>query len=197
MSYSQGGQDKFILSLFDKNYEGTFVDVGCQLPNEINNTLLLEKNGWTGISIDIEDYSQEWKTRKNVFICCDALLCNYKNLFSQYFMPKVIDYLSLDIEGDGLRYQALKKVIESNHEFKVITIEHDLYRGYDISERQPQRKLLREMGYFLLCSDVYIDNKNFPFEDWWVNPKYFEESQYIHYKADNQSCWQILKNANL
>jgi len=190
--YSQAGQDIFILSLFDKDYNGTFVDIGCNMPNTINNTLLLEKNGWTGISIDIENFSKEWESRKTPFIQVDALKCNYKDLFKSYNLPKVIDYLNLDIEGEGLRYKALERVMKIG-DFKAITIEHDLYRGYDLSERLPQRKLLSELGYLLLCSDVHVNNINYPFEDWWVNPKYLNESQYIHYKSVYKSGFEIIK----
>ena len=193
--YSQAGQDKFVLSLFDKSHKGTFVDIGCQLPDEINNTLRLEENGWTGVSIDIENYGEEWKTRKSVFVCQDALTCDYSKLFEQYQMPKVIDYLSLDIEGDGTRYQALKRVMESGYEFKVMTIEHDVYRGYYLTETWPQRKLLQEMGYFLLCCDVSHDF--FPYEDWWINPKYLKKSNYIRHICHCVEYTEIIKKINL
>ncbi len=189
--YSQAGQDLFVLSLFDKAYKGTFVDVGCQLPVKINNTFLLEKNGWTGLSLDIVDYSKEWEVRKSKFVCGDALTSNFKSLFVENKLPKVIDYLNIDIEGDGLRYLALVNVLESNHEFKVITIEHDAYRGFELTEREPQRRILKEKGYFLLCSDVVNGNK--PFEDWWISTKYFNESDYKNYKCSNTHYLDILK----
>ena len=189
-SYSQLGQDRFVLSLFDKDYKGIFVDVGCNKPDFINNTLLLEKNGWIGISLDIADYRNEWKIRKTPFLMQDALICDYKQLFIDYDIINPVDYLSLDIEIEGSRYLALKKVMESGFEFKVITIEHDGFRGYDLTERQPQRKLLNNMGYFLLCSDIMITNN--PMEDWWINPKYFNESQYMHYKCSNMRYSEIL-----
>ena len=191
-SYSQAGQDVFVLSLFNKNYKGTFVDVGCQMPFNINNTLLLEENGWTGISFDIVDYGNAWISRRTPFICGDALILNYAELFNKYNLPKIIDYLSLDIEGDGTRFQALKKVIESGYEFKVMTVEHDAYRGYDLTERQPQRKYLNELGYLLLCSDMYIDKIN-PMEDWWINPKYFNIDDYQHIMCKDLSYKEILE----
>jgi hypothetical protein len=183
MSYSQAAQDVFVLSLFPNYYKGIFVDVGCFYPEDINNTLLLEKKGWTGISVDIHDFSNEWMVRKTPFICHDALTINYRDLFDQYQLPQLIDYLSLDIEGNGARYQALCKVMESGREFKVMTVEHDAHCGYDLTERQPQRKLLKSLGYFLLCSDVMHDG--FAYEDWWINPKYFKESEYMFYLSDN------------
>lgn len=117
--------------------------------------------------------------------------------------------MSLDIEGDGLRYSVLQKVMKYDYEFKIITIEHDVYRGYDLTERIPQRNFLSELGYILLCADVsneengiYHSKVNcnlngFPFEDWWVNPKYFNENDYMFYKCYNLEYTEILKLKHL
>lgn len=166
LSYSQAGQDLFIKLLFGECYQGVFVDVGCRLPEEINNTLLLEKQGWVGISLDIVDYGVEWKKsgRETGFICADALTFTYPMLNKDM----VYDYLSLDIEGEGMRFEALKNIMSLDIQFKAITIEHDVYvdKSYDLNERQPQRELLRSLGYVLMYPDVTIMNK--PFEDWWI-----------------------------
>lgn len=168
-SYSQVGQDRFVLSMFPKNHKGFFIDIGCQLPNGINNTLLLEENGWDGISFDIVNYSKEWeKERKTKFVCADALSCD----FSKYKLPKVIDYLSLDIEGDGSRVAALKRILNCGFVFKIITIEHDSYRGYEKTERDPQRELLTQAGYHLFLPDV--SDHGLAFEDWWIHPEYIK-----------------------
>jgi len=151
----------FVLSLIGDG--GTFLDVGCREPKFLNNTLLLEENGWTGVSIDINDYSNQWEERNTLFIQADALKFDYKELS---WMPTVIDYLSLDIEGEGLRYNALLKIIVDGLSFRVITIEHDAYCGYDLTERRPQRELLNRMGYTLIKPDV--KNDGFEFEDWWI-----------------------------
>jgi len=192
--YSQVGQDKFVLSLFDKDYKGTFIDIGCRLLDEINNTVMLEENGWFGLSLDIDNLSEQWTSRKSPFICHDALTCDYKELFIKYNLPKTIDYLSLDIEGNGTRFLALKKVMESGYDFKVMTIEHDAYRGYHNMERVPQRKLLTNLGYLLLCADVKIDE---PFEDWWINPKYFNEIDYIHLLSSDISYIKLLEKIKI
>lgn len=159
---SQVGQDKWILSLIEK---GTFLDIGCRGPEEINNTFLLEQNGWTGVSIDIVDYSEEWKSRKTDFICADALTFDY-TLLGWHF-----DYLSLDIEGLGDRFNALKRVMECGLSFKLITIEHDSYReGHYQAECVPQRDLLKSLGYILAYEDV--KDGDVIFEDWWINLRY-------------------------
>lgn len=166
-SNSQAGQDLWVMLLFQKQYKGTFLDIGCNQPKKINNTWLLEKNGWSGNSIDILDYSEQWKTRATKFIQADVLTYNYHELQ----LPEIIDYLSLDIEGEGLRFQAMKRLIDFGLKFKAITIEHDSYRGYLKTEAEPQRKLLHLNGYKLVKKDV--THKGYPFEDWWIYPKYF------------------------
>ena len=176
---SQARQDEFVLSLIDK---GTFLDIGCYHPVRFNNTYLLEQHGWTGLAIDIVDYSDKWESRKAAFVCADALEYDYSSL------PYLIDYLSIDVEGEGSRYAVLKRVIE-HHEFKIITIEHDLYAGYLETEAEPQRELLTKLGYYLLCKNVKADTREF--EDWWVNPKYVDN--YMHYKCSGLHCDDIMK----
>jgi hypothetical protein len=50
-SYSQLGQDLWVLEKYPIN-NGYFVDVGFNDGIIINNTYLLELNGWTGIGVD-------------------------------------------------------------------------------------------------------------------------------------------------
>ena len=168
--YSQVGQDLFVLSMFDKDFKGFFVDIGCQDPFFINNTYLLEQRGWDGLSFDIVDYSKEWQERKTPFVCTDVL--RLKDYWLIH-LPQLVDYLSLDISPfAGARYKVLKTLLELGVEFKVITVEHDVWREecHDEFERLPQRALLTKFGYFLINPDVNAGGNSF--EDWWVNPKY-------------------------
>ena len=189
--YSQAGQDKFVLSFFPDDYKGSFVDVGCWMPDDLNNTLRLEERGWVGVSLDISDMRSEWERRNTPFICENALTCDYEKLFKSISMPDVIDYLSLDIEGDGGRYSALLKLFEANYEFRIITIEHDSYRGYGETERTKQREFLFKLGYALVCSNVKLSSN--PFEDWWVNPKYINEDKYQRLISEGLSYDEIIK----
>ena len=50
---SQFGEEKFILSFFDKGYKGKFLDIGCFHPTRHNNTYKMYKSGWRGINIDL------------------------------------------------------------------------------------------------------------------------------------------------
>lgn len=159
-TYSQIGQDLWVLSMFPRGYRGTFLDIGCYLPFYLNNTYLLELNGWSGLSVDIVDYSERWKKRETPFVCSNG---------TTFKIDKDYDYLNLDVEGEGKRYEVLKNIMDQGFSFKVITIEHDSYRGYEKTERDPQRRLLKFFGYELHKPDVSLNGK--PFEDWWINPR--------------------------
>jgi len=56
---SQFGEEKFILSFFDKEYKGRFVDIGCFHPTRHNNTYTMYKSGWHGINIDLNPLAIE------------------------------------------------------------------------------------------------------------------------------------------
>lgn len=169
-SYSQVGQDKWVLSLFPEGYKGTFMDLGCQQPEFINNTKLLEEYGWDGVSFDIGDYAEQWKSRNTKFIQEDV----FKFDFNSLNFPKHIDYLSLDVCGyHGVCRDVLRRVIGFGYEFKCITIEHNLYFIHPDIERNPQRIMLLNNGYIPLRLDVDNNGINI-FEDWWINPKYFD-----------------------
>jgi hypothetical protein len=56
---SQFGEDKFILDLFDKDYRGKYLDLGCYHPTRHSNTHILYQSGWTGINIDLNPLTIE------------------------------------------------------------------------------------------------------------------------------------------
>lgn len=197
-SYSQCGQDLFVISLIKD--KGSFLDLGCYLPKKINNTYLLEMNGWTGLSIDINDYSNEWQVRKTPFIRQDCFSIDYKYLLPEYFSHKTIDYLSLDMEILGERYKLLETVLNTGYEFKIITIEHDSYLGEKFinNEKIPQRDLLNKFGYKLIFSDVSQQkHPHLNYEDWWINPKYFEVEQLEGWYSELLSCDQIFNKKDI
>ncbi|MDC0433670.1 FkbM family methyltransferase [Pelagibacteraceae bacterium] len=55
ISYSYGGVDSLVNNIFRNNDKGFYVDVGCGHPVKNNNTYLLNKKGWHGINIDLDN----------------------------------------------------------------------------------------------------------------------------------------------
>jgi len=187
--YSQAGQDKFIANLFNFSPNGYFVDVGCWHPINNNNSYFLETLGWKGICID-RDF-QDYSLRKAKYYNVDALEINYKDLFEANNLPQIIDYLSLDLDVP-YTLTALNKIIDTGYVFKALTVEHDWYGKEErLSCREEMRKLLLSKDYYLLYSDVWISNYEY-FEDWWVNPNYFELKELDHLKSDKLNYLNIV-----
>lgn len=198
-SYSECGQDLFVMSLLNiKN--GNFLDLGCFLPKKINNTYLLELNGWHGVSVDIFDYSNEWTSRKSKFVNEDCFKIDFNEFLPKFYNEKIIDYLSLDMEKVGERYKILEKILMTDYSFKIITIEHESYLGseFELNEKIPQREILKKYGYKLICSDVSQEqNPTLYYEDWWINEKYFDEKNIKSWISDKLSCDKIFSKNNI
>jgi len=151
MYYSQEwtAQDKFVNETFKSKRDGTFLDIGCHHYKDISNTYFLEKElGWTGIGIDKNcAFEQEWIENRpgSIFICADAVNLDYGKILEEHNMPKVIDYLSLDLEPPVLTFQALKKLFETHYIFNVVTFETDYYR--EKTTRDESRDLFKQRGY--------------------------------------------------
>ena len=55
ISFSYGGIDSLILNIFKNQKNGFYLDIGCGHPIKNNNTYLLNKKGWNGINIDLDE----------------------------------------------------------------------------------------------------------------------------------------------
>ena len=56
-SYSISNVDLILERIFSKIKKGIYVDIGCNHPIKYNNTYLLNKKGWVGINIDLDEES--------------------------------------------------------------------------------------------------------------------------------------------
>lgn len=195
-SYSQIGQDLFVKSLIGEENKGYFIEIGGYLPTEINNTFLLEQMGWDGISFDIIDYTKEWGIRKTPLIIQNAVICDFSSIFSEFLVPSTVDYLSVDVEVEGERYKSLVNCWKAGREYKIITIEHDSHLGYSDTERMPQRNFLKSQGYFLIFGDVK-NSEDTSYEDWWINPNYFDMVKMTKLSSEGERWTEILQKLKL
>ena len=163
-------QDRFVANLLKFKRDGFYLDIGSCHAESCNNTYCFEGLGWKGICIEMDSAHNESYTKRTCkYINADATKIDYSKLLEN--APKMIDYLSLDI--DALSTTVLEMIPFNDYSFKVITIEHDFYINGD-KYRSRQRKILKENGYILLCADVLVplshDTKpNWSFEDWWIH----------------------------
>lgn len=144
----------YVLKSLKYKTNGTFIDIGCSTPKYISNTYLLETQySWRGIGIDIEELTEtngdSWsQLRPNTaLIIQDALNIDYIKLFQLHNMPKIIDYLSLDLEPPELTLQCLFKIPFHEYKFRIITFETDAYRDSGNTRTQISRKYLQDLGY--------------------------------------------------
>jgi hypothetical protein len=190
-NYSQASQDLFALICTDGKRNGTFLDLGCSDPTNINNTYLLENDfNWTGVSIDIDKSLIEkfQKVRKTKSFNLDCTKLNFDEILENYDNNH-IDYLSLDLEPASVTFACLKTLPLNKIEFSVITYEHDEYR-FGETYKVESRKIFEQHGYKLICSNV-SDNK-LPYEDWYINPKYVDFEKIKTLVSDNKNWQEIL-----
>jgi len=197
--YSDARQDQFVANLLNFKKDGYCVDIGSCHSIISNNTFTFQELGWTSISVEINSqYNDSYYTRqKGTHYNEDALKINYKEVFEENEFPNVIDYLSLDV--DTLSLSVLKILPFSEYRFKAITIEHDAYL-YGDKYRSEQRKILTELGYQLICSNVLVPNpghegykgEDCPFEDWWIHPLEFDKDLIERIESDNMQPFDII-----
>ena len=146
-----------------------WLEIGAYYPEKNSNTALLEKNGWSGVSIEIEaKYKPEWERswrNTSEFHIADALKFDYNALNEKFF-----DYISLDIEPPEFTYKALELVIQAGIRAKCITFEHDKYSTNDKYQNKAF-DLMSSQGYLRAIKDVRrLDMHGIYFEDWYVDP---------------------------
>jgi hypothetical protein len=190
--YSEACQDEFVNISLGQPKTGFFVDVGAccydmngkHHENRGSNTFMLEQMGWNGIAIDMDIAGLKHRKCK----CISATIgdgTNETSLLGELLKkidstPQLVDYLSIDIEGQD--FNAVKSFHDAGYRFKIATIEHNLY------SRNPGVDQLKEDIFFFLSKLGYVrivDNaghrgtlKNlsigYPYEDWYIDPNHID-----------------------
>ena len=179
---SDCGQDTFVRETLEDLREGFWLELGCGDPIEGSNTHVLEKElGWRGVSIDLNPLlTGRWLGCRNMdnVIVGDALAIDYKKVLVYCNAPKTIDYLSLDLEPPSITFEATQKIPFDEYKFKVITYEHDFYRGVmgdstATARRDGAREFFNNLGYHRV-SKAYLDTRHGDYsnlsasEDWYT-----------------------------
>jgi hypothetical protein len=175
---SQLGQDAIVDRFLKGQRNGYFVDLGACWFDNMNNSIFFEKErGWKGIAIEYDDkFTPGWKEHRpnTMHIVQDATTVDYQKLFDDYGMPKMIDYLSIDLEPPEVTLQCLYKVLEADYDYKVISFEVDYYRNTEV--RDTSRKLLWHCGY-VLTGEVL--DRGYHIDDMWVHHSIYEEGMKV------------------
>jgi len=194
---SQAGQDVFAKYVIGR--KGNYLDLGSFLPTYHNNSRSLELEGWIGLSIDWNDFTNDYiRKRTNPFLRADLTTTDWSVILEKFpFLKGTIDFISFDVDDstkvsfDRFPFDQIK--------FGCMTIEHDHYRvGTEL--RDYLREKLTALGYVLLCADVVMPDsatdKYGPFEDWWVNPELVDMDRVEEIRSNGISYLEIFKKMN-
>ena len=201
---SQAWQDQFVdLVLMDNNgnllQHGFFVDVGAGTEPEIDwcssNSLVFERRGWKGIAVD----SDPNRLRGRSCICESSMIGDGSNgtttlaeVLNKNNAPKVIDYLSVDVEGYDLI--ATASLIEAGYTFKILTIEHNLFCGGQRFKNEIFNYLSTK-GYIRIVdnagdlADIEDLHRRQLFEDWYIDPRLVDYSVAISRIKQRKEMW--------
>jgi hypothetical protein len=171
-SYSQAGQDLFVLAVHKGKVNGTYFEIGSNDPVLGSNTYLLERTFfWKGTSVDIDlNCVLNFNTvRQNKTELFDARTVDVKSALERAGINDLhIDYLSVDCEPAYNTYIALLNIPFDKLKFAVLTYEHDGYIAGDECLKL-SREHLTNLGYVLVVSKLAVTDTAY-FEDWWVHP---------------------------
>jgi hypothetical protein len=182
--YSQLGQDEIVDKILKQKTNGFFLDIGACYWDYMSNTCFFDKErNWKGIGVDLESkYEDGWKQNRNNSILHieDATKVDYQKLLDTNQAPKIIDYLSIDVDPPTtLSLEALYKIFETNYHFNIISFECDY--GGDVEcnfqrtgTKDDSRKFLQSRGYVMLC-EIYDKGKPwYHVDDFWVHESIYD-----------------------
>ncbi len=185
MSYyaSQLGQDAVVDQILHQKENGTFLDIGASYHEQFSNTFFLEQErNWKGLAVELNPvYQAGWDEHRpnSFFLLADAAQVDYQSILTGMNFPKVIDFLSIDIDPPFASWETLQKVMQTTFLFNVIAFEVDY--GGDIeyperfSIRDPSRELLRSKGY-IHVQEIYDRGKTwYHVDDIWVNKVTYDQ----------------------
>jgi len=207
-TYSQAGQDLFVLSATNNKRNGYFLEIGSNHPSYNNNSFLLETQyKWKGLMVEYDkSFETSYKTERSnsIYVINDARLVNYREILDSNNFPTNMDYLQIDLDVDNKStlntLELLEQTVFDKYKFATITFEHDIYSGNFFDTREISRKIFKQRGYLLAFPDVavYWNGKHQPFEDWYVHPdlvsnEFINKIKTIHTSIHSEITQQLYK----
>ena len=207
-SYSQSGQDLFVLAATNNKHHGYFLEIGSNHPSYNNNSFLLETQyKWKGLMVEYDkSFETSYKTQRSnsIYVINDARVVNYREILDSNNFPTNMDYLQIDLDVDNKStldtLRLLEQRVFDKYKFATITFEHDIYSGNFFDTREISRKIFEKRGYVLAFPDVtvYWNGKHQPFEDWYIHPdlvsnEFINKIKTIHTSIHSEITQQLYK----
>lgn len=196
--HSQAGQDEWVVRMTRGQVGGYFANVGAYDGLESDNTATLEADyGWLGVCVEANpEYADRCRTNRPNAIVVNAAVTDrvgtmgflhqweadpgapgaalvrtatLLSILDEAGAPRIIDYLSVDIEG--FEYKALSVFDFHAYHVRFLTVEHNLYTGGAVLKDQLNWLLTRN-GMVRVVEDAAPSTGPYagaPFEDWYCH----------------------------
>jgi len=192
-SYSQAGQDLFAIYCNQGAENGFYFEAGSNEPVLGSNTALLERDfNWSGISIEyVQELCDEFNhNRKNPCLNYDLNHKSLTEILDEQKAPKIIDYMSHDLDNHPTRYDSLKTLDFNKYKIKCLTWEHDFYDNGE-KTRKDGLDFLRDNGMQIVVQNVMWQGKMF--ESWAVDPNLVDEKLWKSLVCDTAEYTTIVE----
>lgn len=168
MKYSKEGQDQFALLCSPQKGPKFYLDLGSAHPDDGNNTVRLEEQGWDGLRFDINPHVLGIKSKRTSHtiigdVSAPGFLAQRLKAFG---VPELIHYISFDVDDGTLG--AVEHFPWDNHAFACMTFEHDS-RSTNFARKQAMFRALESYNYGIIQDVCYEDKGLHVFEDWYFH----------------------------
>ena len=187
-SYSMDGEDIFIVEYFRKKKNGFYIDVGCYHPIHRNNTYLLHKNGWSGINIDIHQFSIDlFNFLRPNDINLNYAVSDQNGMVEMFYQKKLSQLSTIDEQQAQMSFQgnikkskikslSLDAILEKTNltETKIDLLDIDVegadlrvLKGFTIEKFKPELICVEIHKKDIKNSEIYKYLSNFSYELVW------------------------------
>ena len=164
-TYSQFGEDLLIDKFFG-NYVGKYVDIGCFHPIKYSNTALLNKKGWRGVNIDLNEVSIKFfnacrKDDLNITACLsdkkEDVVIYMDSEFSalnSIYLQNSKNFNFKQLKKKKIQTKVFSEIVEDSFDFLNIDCEGNDYKiikTIDLKKYKPK----------LINIEVSKENKNY------------------------------------
>ena len=187
-SYSMDGEDIFIINYFKNKNNGFYIDVGCYHPLHRNNTFLLHKNGWSGINIDIHQFSIDlfnYLRPNDVNLNC--AVSNSNGVTKMFYQKKLSQLSTIDEKQAKIAFQGniktseikcftldaiLEKLKFNDKKIDLLDIDVEgadlkVLKGFNLEKFKPELICVESHEKEIKHSEIYEYLSNFSYELVW------------------------------
>jgi len=172
---------------------GKYLDLGAASAQSNNNTYLLQKRlNWDGMCVDLrkeecdfwgDGRGETYEERGSILHTLDCTTSNFLDALKENSMPKIIDYVSLDVDAASIP-SLLNLIEKGGYIFKFLTYEHDFHyaRNHELWSKNISHGKLNEAAVYENEADdswphsfskESIDSRKFRAKDFLQKKGYF------------------------